>query len=139
MSVAEEDEVKAPKSTGASKMLRTRLRAKRLELGLTQQEVVDRIASITGERAPNRSALDHWEHFRRHPPISTYAAWARALGLRLVVELDDATSERVPVLVPREMAEEIKAYTLLSPQDMAMVADMVRRLTRSNDSAKPDK
>lgn len=121
--------------TGHSKKLRDRLRAARKSRGLTQQQVCDLIM----ERMPDwygrdvhvaDSTLSSWEKFQRHPPVDVMACWARVLGLRLIVELDDAKSTRVPVLLHPKTAEVARVLDNLSEDDFKWVVETVRRGVR---------
>lgn len=89
-------------STGHSRELRARLRAARLREGLTLEQVAGRIAELLGLESFSPAQVSHIEQFRRHPPIDVMAAHARAVGLRLVVDLTSEESDEVAVpLAPR--------------------------------------
>lgn len=75
-----------PKRTGHSKALRLKLRAAREERGWTQQDLANRIGEYLSKPPPSIASISMWEGFDRHPSIDTMAAWARVLGMRLVVE-----------------------------------------------------
>lgn len=90
-------EMEKPQPTGWSRHLRNILKARREELGLTPQQVADRVAEELELKSLSHQAVRYWEKFERHPPIDRYAAWARVLGLMLIVELDSGDSERVTV------------------------------------------
>ena len=114
--------------TGHTEMLRRRLRARREELKLSQQDVADRIAAALGEPHRAATSVTNYEAMTRQPKINVFAAWARAVGLRLVVDLDDAESTRVPVLVQPDRAELAKALDVLDESDLAIVRGVIERL-----------
>ena len=88
--------------TGHSRHLRHVLRDRRKDLRLSAREVAERASDRLGDGAISTQSIYDWEAFRRHPAIDRYAAWARALGYRLVVDLDDAAEGRHPILVRHE-------------------------------------
>ena len=100
------------RGTGHSKRLRTILKEARERLDLSAREVAERIAAHlrdvgdTDATPPSVNTIYSWEKFERHPSISNFAAWARVLGYRLIVELDAADSKRHPILVRTEEAAE---------------------------------
>jgi transcriptional regulator with XRE-family HTH domain len=96
-------------ATGHSRAIRARLRAARIEQGLSLQTVADRIAEILGRESLTAAAVSSWETFARHPPIDMMAAWARAVGMRLIVDLDSADSPRTPVLLRPETVDMARA------------------------------
>ncbi len=107
-------------STGHSRHLRNVLRAARADLGLSAQQVADRIARAMGK-----------EKFSGHPPIDVFAFWARSVGYRLVVELDKLGNERQPVLLRHEEVAEIaRALDEASPEVRAAVATIVRQMIK---------
>lgn len=84
-----------------------------------------------------RQAIHKWEHFKTHPGIDQFAAWARALGLRLLVDLVREDEEGVNVFLPREVARVARLLTILSPEDLARVADLVHRLLPAGQKVSP--
>ena len=119
-----------PVSRGHSRQLRRRLRAARLERGLTLQHVADFIAKAEGLKSLTDAAVSQWESFKRHPPVNLMAAWARAVGLRLIVDLDDRSGERVPVLLHPRTADLAREIDSLNDDDRAYIEDTVRRIRR---------
>jgi transcriptional regulator with XRE-family HTH domain len=125
--------------TGRTRMLRQRLKARREALRLTQEQVADRISAdeIRNAHHPSEAkpiggtAVSNWETMYRNPKIHDFAAWARALGMRLIVDLDDQDSDRVAVLLPRGRALELaKAIGTLNATDLDLVESFVRRLIK---------
>jgi transcriptional regulator with XRE-family HTH domain len=129
-----------PDVTGWTRMLRQRLVARRKALGLTQEDVARIISADpvrnaspdASERKPiGDTTISNWETLYRNPKMHDFAAWARALDLRLIVDLDDRSSDRVPVLLPPGAPVELaKAIATLSDDDLALVEQFVRRLIK---------
>ena len=115
--------------SGHSRALRAKLRAARLALGLTQQDVADRIASVMGMQKPLAdSTVSAWEKFERHPSVDVFAAWSRVLGLRLIVDIDAADSGRVPVLLQQRTVEVARALDAAGDADFRLIVGMVSRI-----------
>lgn len=105
--------------TGYSRQLRDRLRIAREGLGLSQKAVGVEIAKRLERETPYTGAVvSLWEKFEAHPPVDTMAAWARVVGLRLVVELDSSTGGRVPVLLRPRAAAVARLLDLLSDEEL---------------------
>ncbi len=120
-----------PDNTGRTRMLRQRLKARREALGLTQEQVAQLISDdpLRDDKPIGNTAVSNWETLKRHPKIDDFAAWARVLGMRLIVDLDDAESDRVPVLLPPGRHVELaKAISTLPDDDFTYVEALVRRL-----------
>jgi hypothetical protein len=118
-------------STGHSRHLRNVLRAARADLGLSAQQVADRIARAMGKEKFSGQSVLYYEAFQRHPPIDVFAFWARSVGYRLVVELDKLGNERQPVLLRHEEVAEIaRALDEASPEVRAAVATIVRQMIK---------
>lgn len=106
--------------TGHSRQLRERLRVAREGVGLSQKAVGVEIAARLGREKPYTGAVvSLWEKFEAHPPIDTMAAWARVVGLRLVVELDAANGARVPALLRPRAAAVARLLDLLTDDELA--------------------
>ncbi len=123
-------------STGYSKSLRLVLKRAREARGLSAKEVGRRVAQRLQQLGDDEvgpispSTIYAWEQFDRHPSISKYAAWARVLGYRLHVLLDDAGSTRAPVLVNSdEAAEAARRIDLLHPDARTAVLTVIRSMT----------
>jgi transcriptional regulator with XRE-family HTH domain len=128
MSLMPSESGKSPR-TGHSEALRSKLRAARERRGLTQPELAQLITEELKRPKPLApSALSQWETFDRHPRIDDMAAWARVLGLRLVVELDDAQGKRIPVMLSPEVAEVAREIEAADEEDRQWAIDTIRRM-----------
>jgi transcriptional regulator with XRE-family HTH domain len=114
-------------STGHSRQIRERLRAAREREGLTLEQVADRIAEYLGMDSFSAGSVSHYEQFRRHPPIDVMAAWCRAVGMVLRVDVDDAASERLQVLLRPEVARLARAMEAVQPEDLAAIEAVLSR------------
>lgn len=112
--------------TGHSRRLRLLLKERRLERGLSAQEVADRVAEELGKTSLSSTAIYNWERFERHPGVDAYAAWARVLGMRLHVDLEDARRGRrlMPVSSP-EAAEVLLAMEAATPEKREAIRNLV--------------
>ena len=117
-------------STGHSRALRRKLATQRTKLGLTQQQVADRIAAEMGKESISGSAVGQWEAFSKHPTIDHYASWCRVLGLRLILEIEDGSSNRVPVLLSPDVAELARAIDMADTEERQIVRQVVQRMLR---------
>lgn len=116
-------------TSGHSQRLRSVLRTARKEQGIKAVEVCRRIGVILTEYArvrdpsafdvdpPHTNTLYSWERFDRHPGIDSMAAWARALGYRLLVDLDDATHPRHHVLLDHAESVQLARIVDALPSD----------------------
>lgn len=121
-------------STGHSRHLRQVLRAARLEQHLSAQQVADRVAAALGRDSMSGQSVLYWEGFERHPPIDVFAAWARVLGYRLIVDLDRADNQRTPVLIRHpEVAEIARLLDDGTPEMRAAVATILRGMGARTD------
>jgi transcriptional regulator with XRE-family HTH domain len=117
-------------STGHSRHLREVLRAAREREGLTQQQVAEKItARMRLEKQLSSSSVSEWERFNRHPAIDIMAAWCRVLGMRLMVDIDGGSSNRVPVLVRPEVADLARKIDMLSDDDRRLLEGFAARMT----------
>lgn len=115
-------------STGRSQQFRARLRAARERQGLTLEQVADEIAVQLGLSRFSASAVSHYEQFRRHPPVDVFAAWCRAVGMRLTMELDEINSDRVQVLLRPEVARLARAMEAITDKrDLDVIEAVVSR------------
>lgn len=131
--ISEAEAADIAEQTGHSRHLREVLRGLRIAAGLTQQQVADRISTrLNLERQLTSAAVGEWERFGRHPPINVMAAWARVLGRRLVVQIDDTTGERVSVFVRREIADLARTLDQLSPDDLQAAARIIKSMGRAS-------
>ena len=126
-------------STGHARGLRLILREARLKKGLSAREVCEQIAAElqrlgdTEATPPSSTALYYWEAFERHPSIANFAAWARVLGFRLVVELVEANSERAAVLVRTDEAAEVARRVDRLPEvRRKAIVEVIRAMTEDH-------
>ena len=63
------------------------LRQRRITLGMTQRETAERIRAIGG--STHQSTVAGWETGSAHPSPDLMAMWAEALGVRVVVGLQE--------------------------------------------------
>jgi transcriptional regulator with XRE-family HTH domain len=78
----------------------------------------------------SKQSLDAWEKFRAQPRIDQFSAWARALGLRLEVDLVPREEGAVSVRLPKDVADIARQIVLLAPEDRSHVVAMIDRLQR---------
>ena len=110
--------------------LRGVLKAERIRRGWSLQETADAVAKEMGRRSLSKQALQDWEEFETQPKIDAFAAWARALGLRLEVDLVTPGDGWVSVRVPEDLATTSRQLAALPPADRQVVMDMIARLQR---------
>ena len=98
----------APKETsGHTRRLRDVLTAERKARGWSTQRVADEIAADLSLSKMSGETVRLWETLASQPPIDRFAAWARVLGFRLIVDLDRSDAQRRPVLVRTDEAAEV--------------------------------
>jgi len=113
-----------------ARLLRAALRARREELGLNIRQA----AVLVGRELRDRTglsyqALSKWENDASQPRIDQFAAWARAMGMRLDIQLLDPNDGRVALQLSPRVIPSARALEVLSDADLAMVEDMIRRLS----------
>lgn len=108
-------------TTGHSRSLRRRLQKAREARGLSQRELARRLGV-------SNSTISGWENFDKHPEIDNFARWARELGMRLVVDLEEDEAGRVPVLVSEPVVEIARAIDALDDDSRRLVRRLVRAL-----------
>lgn len=117
--------------SGHSRALRERLKEARREKGWTLQECADRVARELGKDKLSAQAVKFWEDFERHPPVDVFAAWCRAVGLRLVVEIVEPEEGRQPVLLHKETEELARKADQMAAKDrrvLERLAELVEDL-----------
>lgn len=112
--------------TGRSRSMRNILRRAREDLGMSQVDLAEKLVHNGKPLAP--STVSSWENFTRHPAIDMMAMWARAVGKRLVVELDDADSPRVSVLVEPGNVDLVRAVDLLGDEERGAIRSVVNAM-----------
>lgn len=115
-------------------MLRRQLRQRREDLGMSQADVGEAIGREIDESPPTKQAISNWERFVDQPRIDAFAAWARAVGLRLHVQLYDPAVERVAVRVPPQAEALCAVMTDLRPEEIAHLLTTAKMLLRSRSA-----
>lgn len=111
--------------------LRGVLIAERERRGWSLEQTARAIGRELGEGGSlTKQSLHAWEGFKVQPRIDQMAAWARALGLRLEVDLVDPRTETVPVQVPVSLASHVREIVALPADDLRMIVDLLARLSR---------
>lgn len=114
--------------TGKSRHLRQLLKKRRDELGWSAQRVADKVAEEIGRKSLSGESVRQWEQFISHPSIDKYAAWCRVLGMRLVMEVVDDSSDRVVALLDPQVADLARALDMASAADRTMLRQMMERM-----------
>lgn len=141
-----------PSPSGHTESIRARLAERREKLGLDPDTVWERLVAELTERRAERglkaedvarslreseddAAADapmrgtriwNYEKMDREPRIDEFAAWARAVGMRLIVELEPADSPRKAVMMSPEKADLAKTLDRLDPastEDATTIAE----------------
>ena len=113
--------------------LRKILVARRGALRRFQPEVGEAVAAILGRPGLTKQAISQWENLKTEPGIPEFDAWARALGMRLHVDLHDEDDKRIEVPVEPGLVETATRLNDLSEEDRTIVSGLVRRLSRDDD------
>jgi transcriptional regulator with XRE-family HTH domain len=116
---------------GTEQAIRIRriLADRREKLGRSQQEVADAVAREIGKDSLSKQAISQWERFESQPGVDQLAGWARALGLRLSVEIVDPEDRRVSMPVRPDLVEVVSRLHDLSAGDLELITGLVRRFT----------
>jgi ribosome-binding protein aMBF1 (putative translation factor) len=127
--------------SGHSRRLRAVLKSARERQGVSARALAGFIArrktEIQREIEPDaveetphhENTIYGWERFEYHPNIVDFAAWARVLGFRLVVDLDDAEDGRTMVLLStREAVEAARAVDMMPDEKRSLVIGLIRGL-----------
>lgn len=111
------------------------LTKRREVLQLRQLEVAKAIALDAGDDAPVKGTrVSNWETMERQPKIDEFAAWARAVGMRLVVELVPADSPQRAVMLHPDVAEVAKELDRMERgklPDVAAIMDRILAMSRT--------
>lgn len=118
------------KGTEQAIRLRGILADRRTQMKLSQQAVADSVARELGKTSLTKQAISQWERFDTQPGIDEFAAWARAVGLRLWVDLYDPDDPRVELRVDPTLVETIERIHDLSPGDRELLLALVRRMSQ---------
>lgn len=123
------------RGTDHARHLRGLLIAERDRKGWSLEQVARAVArELDVEHVPKQT-IHGWESFRTHPRIDQFAAWARALGMRLEADLVRESDEEVVIRLPRALASPVRDLTLLSNEDRAAIVHLVDRLTSSDQKS----
>lgn len=139
--------------TGAdqAKWLRERLTQARGKKGqpgfISGTEVAERVALIlrktpawkkVGKTTLTKQTISNWESDEVQPGIDEMAAWARAVNLRLWVDVYDPVEKSVETRVRVDVLRIAHELELLNPDDFRMIRDMVLRLRTQMPKEEPD-
>ena len=104
----------------------TKLRESRKRLGLTQFDVAEMMGC-------SRAQVDNIEVARQRAPLHRLEDFARAVGLRVVVQLTPRSEKSVTVRTTGEVAELIGHLNEMSECERKMVGDLSRILPHLPD------
>lgn len=93
--------------------LRGLLRAERERRGWSLSQCARAVAREMGKANLTKQSFTRWESFESQPRIDQFAAWARALGFRLEVDLVPADAPGVLVRVPADVAAAARELAVL--------------------------
>lgn len=124
-----------------AKWIRERLTLARGKRGepnyIPQEEVAGRVADILkhtpawiakGKTTLSKQSISLWERDEVQPGVDELAAWARAVNLRLWVDVYDPMERTVETRVRVDLLRLIHELELLKQDDLKMVRDMIMRL-----------
>jgi len=77
-----------------------------------------------------KQSLQAWEEFRVQPKIDQFAAWARAMGLRLEVDLAPRDESTVIARVPQDVADIALELTLVPAEERARIVGLAREIAK---------
>jgi len=131
--------------TGAdqAKWLRQRLTLARGKRGdpnfIPLREVAGRIADILKHTPAwkkakrvslTKQAVSLWEKDEVQPGVDELAASARAVNLRLWVDVYDPADKTIETRIRADLLRLVHEMELLKPDDLAMVRDLIMRLRK---------
>ena len=103
-----------------------RLRAARRRLGLSQFEVADVMGC-------SRAQVDNIEVARQRAPLHRIEDFAKAVGLRLVVQLVPSDAKVVSVRTTADVARTAEDISRLDKIDRELVSELVRLMPHLPD------
>lgn len=111
------------------------MKRRRLELGLSQDDVADR---MPGWEASRISKVETGHTFRRMPDADTFNAWVKALDLDPVRVLSEMgyldgpvyDRQRTPELVFNSIADELRSSDTISHELKDLILDVVKHVQR---------
>lgn len=110
-----------------ARWIHAKLVAERVQRGWSLQQTARAISKELG-RSLAKQSYTKWESFETQPKLDELAAWARAFGMRLEVDLvwpeEDAVSARLPVSV----AAIARELGLLRPAALAPISLLIEQL-----------
>lgn len=106
------------------------LKAEREKRKWSLQTTADAIAREAGRESLSKQSLTKWEDAETQPKMDDFAAWARALGFKLEVDLVIPEEQAVSVRVPEEVAHACRQLATLDPVDRQLVVAVISRLQR---------
>ena len=148
-----------PARTGKTLAIAARLRQRRRDMGITQEELGQRVYDYANrnsirfderkrwKKPPSKSAIAQWEAMfpldgqevndklkdrRVSFSMNDYACWARALGMRLVVDLVDMEEPRQARLVTDQEAALLDRFANLPESKRQMIAELVGDVAGNN-------
>lgn len=110
--------------------LRQILKSRRAALKLRQEDVAILAAEHLGKASLTKQAISQWENAQTQAGVDELDAWARALGMRLRVDIYDAEDQRAGVMVDPPLVESVMRMNDLSGEDREIVIGIVKRLSR---------
>lgn len=114
--------------TGHSRRLRLLLKAERNRRGWSLEKTAKLVAKEAGLGKLSKEALRLWENFERHPPIDSFAAWARVLNHRLIVEVAPADSSRIVCMLSPGVADVARAIQVATPKQKRLIIAMLEQM-----------
>lgn len=100
-------------------------------LSRTAREIARELRAAGADKPGlTKQSLEKWEDFTVQPKIDRFAAWARALGLRLEVDLVQRDEPTVVARLPADVADLAREIALLDDGDRAYLVETVARLKR---------
>ena len=103
-----------------------RLRAARKRLGLSQFEVAD-------AKGCSRAQVDNIEVARQRAPLHRIEDFAKAVGLRMLVQLVPTGTKAVSVRTTGELAQSVEAISKLDEIDRELILELVRMMPHLPD------
>ena len=103
-----------------------RLRAARKRLGLSQFEVADAMGC-------SRAQVDNIEVARQRAPLHRIEDFAKAVGLRMLVQLVPTGTKAVSVRTTGELAQSVEAISKLDEIDRELILELVRMMPHLPD------
>lgn len=110
--------------------MRRILKAERVRRGWSLARTAELVARELGRDRLTKQSLQDWEEGVTQPRVDAFAAWARALGMQLEVDLVVPHADEVPIRVPRPLAPSVLLFLSLEDEDRQAVILIIQRLKR---------